>query len=202
MSIVLFGCGGHARSIVGTLLKNDKKAEILLVDCNAKMNEEIMGFKVEPIYNLEESDTCIVAIGDNDTRKKVYNRLYSKNYNKFISVISNTAYIGSSSYIGTGTFVAPCAYIGSCAYICNNTIINSGSIVEHETRIGNHTHIAPHATVCGRAEIGDNVFCGAGSTVIDKISICDNVVIGAGAVVIENITEPGIYIGVPARKLI
>lgn len=67
--------------------------------------------------------------------------------------------------------------------------------------VGNHTHFAPHTTICGRTQIGDNVFCGAGSTIIDKLIICDNVVIGAGTVVKEDITVPGTYAGIPARKI-
>jgi acetyltransferase-like isoleucine patch superfamily enzyme len=31
------------------------------------------------------------------------------------------------------------------------------------------------------------------------VTICDRAVIGAGAVVTKNITEPGIYVGNPAR---
>ena len=32
-------------------------------------------------------------------------------------------------------------------------------------------------------------------------TICDNAVIGAGAVVTKDITEPGTYVGIPARKI-
>ena len=55
--------------------------------------------------------------------------------------------------------------------------------------------------MCGRCEIGDHVFLGAGSTVIDKRKIVDHVIIGAGSTVIKDILEPGIYVGSPARKI-
>ncbi len=48
-------------------------------------------------------------------------------------------------------------------------------------------------------KIGDNVSIGSNATLL-PVSICDNVVIGAGAVVSKDITEPGIYLGNPARK--
>lgn len=201
MRVVVFGCGGHARSIANTLLINNKNVEILFVDNDAKKDEKILKFFVERDHILKKSDAYIIAIGNNHMRKKMYYSLQSTCRGKCISVVSDLACIGIEANIGIGTFVAPYAYVGPLADIGNNTIINTGSVVEHETVIGNHTHIAPHATICGRTRIGDNVFCGAGSIVVDKVSICNNVTIGAGAVVIGDIVEPGTYAGVPAKKI-
>jgi len=46
-----------------------------------------------------------------------------------------------------------------------------------------------------------NVYFGTNSSVREKISICDNVVVGLNAGVVKNITESGIYVGVPAKKI-
>lgn len=48
---------------------------------------------------------------------------------------------------------------------------------------------------------GDNVVIGAGSVVIGPVDICDNVTIGAMSLVNKSITEPGVYVGVPARRI-
>ncbi len=45
------------------------------------------------------------------------------------------------------------------------------------------------------------VFAGTGSTIIDKCSVCDDVTLGAGAVVVDAITESGVYVGAPARRI-
>jgi len=37
--------------------------------------------------------------------------------------------------------------------------------------------------------------------VIDKVSITDDVVIGAGSIVIKDITDAGVYVGCPARRI-
>ena len=48
--------------------------------------------------------------------------------------------------------------------------------------------------------IGNKVYIGSNATLL-PVRICDDVVIGAGAVVTKDITEPGTYIGNPAKKL-
>jgi acetyltransferase-like isoleucine patch superfamily enzyme len=48
--------------------------------------------------------------------------------------------------------------------------------------------------------IGNRVSIGTNSTIL-PVSICDDVVVGAGAVVTRDITEPGFYVGNPARLL-
>lgn len=198
---VIFGCGGHARSIINVLCEYKENMEVLLVDKNACSKEIIMGFPVVPKYELKENDGYIIAIGDNVERDRVYQHLMNNHVGHCISVRSVYSHVGIESQIGQGTFIAANTYIGPMVEIGNNTIINTGSIVEHETVVGNSTHIAPNVTVCGRVEIGNNVFCGAGSTIIDKISICDDVIIGAGTVVKEDIVEAGTYVGVPAKKI-
>lgn len=47
-------------------------------------------------------------------------------------------------------------------------------------------------------EIGNNVSIGSNATLM-PVTITDHVVIGAGAVVTKDITEPGIYLGNPAK---
>ena len=199
--IILYGCGGHARSIINVIREAGYRKDIILIDDNVKRDEIILGCRTQRRYDLRQDDDYIVAVGDNRKRAQQYQELLGLGGGHCRSVVAVSAYIGMEAEIGVGTFVAPNAYIGPQAIVGNNTIINTGSIIEHETQIGDHTHIAPRTTVCGRTRIGNFVFCGAGSTIIDTIEICDNVVIGAGAVVNRDIVEPGIYVGVPARRV-
>ena len=198
--LIIYGCGGHARSILNTAFEVYKKDEIILVDDNAQENEKILGCRVEKEWSGKECVPFIVAIGDNAKRQQIFDNRCSCGEDS-VSIISQTAIIGFYSKIEKGTFVAKKNYIGPEVQIGKDTIINTGSIIEHETIIGNHTHIAPGVTICGRCRIGNNVFIGAGATIKDNIEICDNVIIGAGAVVIKDIIEQGTYVGVPAKKI-
>jgi acetyltransferase-like isoleucine patch superfamily enzyme len=49
--------------------------------------------------------------------------------------------------------------------------------------------------------LGDNVVIGANSVILGPIDICDNVLIGALSLVNRSISEPGVYVGIPARKV-
>lgn len=49
--------------------------------------------------------------------------------------------------------------------------------------------------------LGDNVVIGANSVVIGPVDICDNVLVGAMSLVNKSILEPGVYVGVPVRKV-
>lgn len=195
--IVIFGCGGHSRSVVSVLLACDPRAKLLFVDSNAKLNEKLYGFDVV-LETFLQDEKCFFAIGDNAARKAKYDLIGTSN---LISILSTQASIGFQARIGKGVFIGNFCHIGPEAAIGDNTIINNGAVVEHEVTIGQHAHIGPNATISGRSHIGDLVFIGVGATVKDSIKICSGVIVGAGAVVVKDITEPGIYVGCPAVKM-
>lgn len=67
--------------------------------------------------------------------------------------------------------------------------------------IGNDVSVGHNAIIHG-AKIGNNVLVGMGAILMDNVVVPDNTIIAAGAVVLSNsILEPGIYAGVPARKV-
>ena len=49
--------------------------------------------------------------------------------------------------------------------------------------------------------VGDNVWIGGGVHVVAGVTIGNNVVIAAGAVVTKNLSDNGVYAGVPAKKI-
>jgi UDP-N-acetylbacillosamine N-acetyltransferase len=195
--ILIYGAGGHGRSIADVILANNPYAKLVFIDEYAKDNEKIFSFDVVKAYPIEVRK-CFIAIGDNVKRGKKYSEL-SEDY--IITVKSNKAYISKKTRIGRGCFLGNFCHLGPEAVIEKGSIINTASVIEHEVHIGEFCHIAPQACICGRADLGNYVFIGTGATVIDKINICPYVIIGAGAVVVDNINEPGTYIGVPAKKV-
>ncbi len=64
----------------------------------------------------------------------------------------------------------------------------------------NPDYLSRHAT--GDVfRLGDNVVIGANSVLIGPLDICDNVIIGAMSLVNRSIGQPGIYVGIPAKRI-
>ena len=54
---------------------------------------------------------------------------------------------------------------------------------------------------CGKIEIGDNVFIGAGTILTYDTKIGSNVVIGTGSVVVKDIPDDSVCAGVPCKRI-
>ena len=136
-------------------------------------------------------------------------------FDEDVTVVDPVNIYGCS--IGKQTFIGPFVEIQKDVSIGENCKIQSHSFICELVNIGNDCFIG-HGVMFindlfsdgGPARgdkskwkfthIGNNVSIGSNATIL-PVSICDNVVIGAGSVVTRSITEPGIYVGNPARKM-
>ena len=62
-------------------------------------------------------------------------------------------------------------------------------------------HVAPGATISGGVTIGHFSMIGVGATIIEGKKIAASCLVGAGATVVRDLTEPGVYVGSPARRI-
>ncbi len=195
---ILLGAGGHARSVADVILSSYDKPSIVFFDSNANVKGTLYGCEIVNSFPDNFKAPIIIAIGDNNIRKRIFDKSTGMNFGK---VLSSKAYISERSKLGEGVFIGNFSHIGPEAEIGDNTIVNNNAVVEHEVKIGKHCHIAPNSAISGRCVLGDLVFVGVGATIINNITICSNVIIGAGATVKDHITEPGTYVGTPAKKI-
>lgn len=195
----IIGAGGHASVILDILHSNNIEIKGFFADYpkEPKSGYPILG-DVNDAVNYSNDSRFIIAIGDNQARMQISQRLCSLT---FFSIVHPSAIIGSNVKIGDGTSVFPNAVINSGVTIGNHVILNSGVIIEHDCVIGNYVHISPRAVLCGHVSVGENTWIGAGATIIDKTNIGKNVIIGAGAVVIRDIPDGVKVAGVPAHEL-
>lgn len=90
--------------------------------------------------------------------------------------------------------------IGDRVNIQDNAVLHA-TYQQSECIIGNDVSIGHGANVHG-CIIGNDVIVGMGAIVMDNTVVPDGTIIAAGAVVPANQTlEPGIWAGIPARKI-
>jgi sugar O-acyltransferase (sialic acid O-acetyltransferase NeuD family) len=194
--LIIFGCGGHARSVTDVILYNEPHRKILFVDKNAQKGETILKFPVISDYTVTNEDV-FVAIGDNKLRYEVC----KQHYKNLVSVISNRAYLGKDISIGKGVFIAHNAHVGIFSKLNDFSVVNTSASVDHECTIGIAATISPGTVLCGKVTVGNFSWIGANATVRDNIKITDNVIIGMGGVVIKDVNHPGMYVGCPIKLI-
>jgi sugar O-acyltransferase (sialic acid O-acetyltransferase NeuD family) len=201
--MILIGYSGHA-FVVCSIFNSIKKNIFAYCDNNLK---EINPFNLEYL-GTETSENGLsalakanffIAIGDNKTRRKVYENLSSKNLFP-INAIHSSAIVCSTAYIAeNGVMISAGVIVNPLAKIGTGAICNTGCIIEHECVIGDFVHVAPGAVLCGNVTIGENTFVGAGSVIKQGVVIGKNVTIGAGSVVVKNIEDNSVVYGNPAQ---
>lgn len=197
MKLTIIGASGHGK-VVADIAKLCGYGELEFLDDNPSVRTcadiPVTGSSAD----ADRKDNALfVAVGNPTIRQRLMEAGRGKH---FSTLLHPNAVIAENSQIGEGSVVMAGAVINPCTVIGRGVIINTCSSVDHDCRIRDYVHVAVGAHVCGNVEIGNGTWIGAGSTIINNVRICDGCMIGAGAVVIKNIDEPGVYLGVPARK--
>lgn len=198
--LVIIGASGHGK-VVADIAKRNGYDTILFLDDNETVtncsNYPVVG-KIDLFgeYNCDFA----VAIGNPKVRQRVMGKLELAG-KRIPPLIHSNAIIGENVHIGMGTIVAAGSVINPSTKIGRGCIINTCSSVDHDCVLGDFVHIAVGAHVAGTCSIEERSWIGAGATVRNNITICPDCMIGAGAVVIKNIAFPGVYIGIPAKKM-
>ena len=90
--------------------------------------------------------------------------------------------------------------LGDRVNVQDGAVMHS-TIGSSSVKIGNDVSIGHNAVVHG-ATVGSKVLIGMGAVVMDNAAVPDGTVIAAGAVVLAGSElSPGVYAGVPARKV-
>lgn len=101
--------------------------------------------------------------------------------------------IGSRTKVQSHSFICELVTIGDDCFIGHGVMFINDLFEDGGPARGDKTKWKS-------TQIGNNVSIGSNATIL-PVQICDGCVIGAGAVVTKNITEPGVYVGNPARLL-
>lgn len=206
--LILIGGGGHCKSCIDVIESTHQFQIEGILDFpeflgTKILNNEIIGNDddIEKYHKLGYSFLITVGqIKAPQPRKKIFEKLESIGA-KIATVISPKAIVSPHAKIEKGSIIMHGATINAGATIGKNCIINSHALIEHDAHVGNHTHVSTKAVINGDATVGDECFIGSCSCISNGIEIKNQVIIGAGSVVIKNISESGIFAGVPCKKI-
>tara|TARA_R110002051_G_scaffold138268_1_gene211012 strand:- start:12337 stop:13038 length:702 start_codon:yes stop_codon:yes gene_type:complete len=205
--ILVFGASGHAKVVIDIIERQNEYTIFGLIDSFKLIESELYDYKVlgteyEIASIVEENDIygCIVAIGDNYTRKIIADKLEALCPKiVFINAIHPNAYIGKNVILGRGNVIMPGVIVNSDTSIGDFCIINTNASVGHDSDLKNFTSISPGVKVGGNLSLG---FCSSisiGAIILENISIGIYTIIGAGSVVTKNIPSFVIAYGNPAK---
>ena len=194
----IIGAGGFGKEIYWSLSMRERANTVFFVD------DEYWNDSNEKILPLSSFDSdkyeVVIAIADSYHRERIVNSL-PKN-TKFFTHIHPTAQIhGDDVEIGPGSIICAGSIITTNVKIGKHAHINLITTIGHDCVIGDYFTTAPGVQISGNEKIGDRVYFGTRSCIKQKLTICDDVIIGMNAGVVKNITEPGTYIGTPAKKM-
>ncbi len=204
-NIGIIGTGGFAREVLCLIddLGLYKKVRAFfepnkIWEANWK-GKVLNGVSVLPYSDIKSSDNITIGIGDPNIRRKVVMELPSDiNY---MSLIHPSALVSRWAKISDGAIITAGSIITSQIEIGRHCQLNLQTTVGHDCNIGEYFTTAPSVNISGICTIGDCVYFGTGAATRQGINICDNVTVGMGAMVVKDITEPGTYIGIPAKKI-
>jgi len=156
-SLIIIGAGGHGK-VVAEAAKSTFNIAGIADDQLRAGTEIINGITViattKEIEKIKKLAThFIVAIGNNEIRKKIFDTLSP--YLKAGTIIHPSAVISENSEIGSGSVVLANTVISSGARIGKNCIINSQSLVDHDTHVGDHSHISQGTIVGSNCNVSE-----------------------------------------------
>ena len=207
MNLVLLGGGGHGKvcaavasragwNVLGFLAPSPSPP--LLDGCSWLGTDEWLD------NEAPKSDCAFLVSVGQVTAESIRPRLLGLLLDRNLSVatlVARSAVLMPSARVGRGSAIMEQAVIGASAVVGQNCMINTGAIVEHDAEIGDHCHVSTAAVVNGNCHIGSGAMLGSGAVVLQGVRICAGALVGAGAVVVADITEPGKWVGVPARRV-
>ena len=144
--------------------------------------------------------TFVVALGDNATRRDVFERCIALGLTPATAIHPRAVLLGGAT-VEPGAMVCAGAILGVGASVARNAIVNTGATLDHDNRIGAHAHVGPGAHLGGHVTVEEGAFVGIGAVVRDGRRIGDWAFVAGGAMVVQDVPDGSRVAGVPARAM-
>lgn len=196
--LLIYGAGGHAKSVMEMVLQNQAYAIAGIVDDDpALTGKQVLGIPVlgsrAILAALKAHGVRLAANGvggilDINVRVRVYAALEQAGFS-FPAIQHPRATLEPSASVEDGVQVFANAYIGSQALLKSRCMVNTNAVVSHDCVIGAYSHIAPGALLAGHVHVGERSLVGMGVTTAIGVRIGDGVRIGNSAILLADVPD-------------
>ena len=200
-TLLILGAGGHGRVVADAASACGDWVRVIASDrdpgrCRGDL---ISGVSALPMDEALALADCIhIAVGNAGSRERETAATADV---PLATVMHPKASVSPHAAVGEGCFIAAQAVVAPGARLGRCVIVNHGAVVDHDVSVGDFSHIAPLVALGGGVQVGSRVLIGSGASVLPGLRVGDDIVVGAGALVCRDLSEAGVYAGVPARRL-
>lgn len=193
--LVIFGAGGHAKTVIPVVHAMGCWDIVgLVVDFIENDTYDVMGCPVllgqDQFLSLRETGVkhAFIAIGENALRQKISKRVTGMGF-ELVNIVHPTALVMQGAMLEDGIFLNAYSIVGSEVKIARGVIAQPYVTVGHESQVGAYCQLSPGVRIGGACRIGERCFFGPNSVVYPKISIGDSAAVGANSVVNKDLFD-------------
>lgn len=203
--LIIIGAGGHGKVAADCASLLGRYNTIVFFDALYPQLQSTGHWSV--IATGDEIDSYIdinseffVAIGDNNTRRKVTQQLLHKQA-AIATLIHPSAQVSRYSTIGEGSLICANAVVNIETRVGLASIINTAATVDHDCVLENFVHVAPGARLAGGVSVGECSFIGIGSVIIQGKIVGKSCILGAGSTLLVDLADCSVAVGSPAKVI-
>ena len=192
-NLIIVGAGGYFREIFdyvsddidnGRLLNISIKGVISEITPNENLPVPFLSLISE--YVAKDNDLFIIAIGQVEARKRIYEALKEKGAS-FFTYIHHSSLVSKNASIGKGSIICPNSIINANSIVGENCSINVNCSIGHDTVVGEHSVLSPYSALNGHSKLGKENFVGSRTTIFPKVEVGDCTIIDSHTAVRNNI---------------
>ena len=206
--LVIFGAGGMGREIaqlVEDINAIEKTWNFLGFIDDTTNGPTPEGYPVlgnlEYLLAMENKPYVSVCIANSHLREMIVKKCEAAGC-KFATIIHPSVRIKSKQCtIGEGTILCSDVELGINTHVGKFCFLNAACGLGHDAVLDDYVSMMSHTITGGDIHVASHCYFGLRCTIINKIDITSDCTFGACAVVVKDATEPGTYVGVPARLI-
>lgn len=173
-------------------------SEDFVGDSKIMLPDEFLSLK-----NLNDYQYFVGFSLDTNLRAQIIDLIEQQNLDCVRYIHDTVVYYNKDveSWLGRGSLIAPYTTILIDAKIGQHCIIETNCLIAHYSEIKDNVILHVGTLIAGKTTVGGNSVWNFKSAALNALDICGNIEVGATSTITKPLTEPGYYVGTPARRL-